>query len=43
LLRDQHERLELLREERRMLIAELERETSERQRFMESLRGPIRG
>jgi chromosome segregation ATPase len=38
LLRDQHERLELLREERRMLIAELERETSERRRFMESLR-----
>ena len=39
LLRDQNERPELLREERRMLIAELEKETSERQTFMESLRG----
>ena len=30
LLRDQHERLELLREERRMLLHELERERRER-------------
>ena len=30
LLRDQHERLELLREERRMLLDELERERRER-------------
>src|SRR5918993_283476 len=30
LLRDQHERLELLREERRMLLEELERERRER-------------
>ncbi len=29
LLRDQHERLELLREERRMLIEQLERESQE--------------
>src|SRR3712207_9096018 len=33
LLRDQHERLELLREERQMLLEELERESRNRQQF----------
>jgi chromosome segregation ATPase len=33
LLRDQHDRLELLREERRMLVDELKRESQERQQF----------
>src|SRR5919107_4937606 len=37
LLRDQHDRLELLREERRVLLEELERESQERQRFAELL------
>src|SRR3712207_1991078 len=35
LLRDQHERLELLREERRVLVEELKRESQERQQFTE--------
>ena len=39
LLRDQHDRLELLREERRTFIEELERESQERQRLMETLKG----
>jgi chromosome segregation ATPase len=37
LLRDQHERLEVMSEERRTLISELERESQERQRLMEVL------
>jgi chromosome segregation ATPase len=37
LLRDQHDRLELLREERRVLLEELERESQERQQFTELL------
>ena len=37
LLRDQQERLELLREERRISIEKLEREFQERQQFMELL------
>jgi pyruvate/2-oxoglutarate dehydrogenase complex dihydrolipoamide acyltransferase (E2) component len=37
LLRDQHDRLELLREERQMLIEELERESQQRQQLMEFL------
>ena len=39
LLRDQHERLELMREERRALIGELERESQQRQQLMEALKG----
>jgi colicin import membrane protein len=39
LLRDQHDRLELLREERRTLIEELERESQERRQLMEALKG----
>src|SRR3712207_2513185 len=39
LLRDQQERLELLREERQMLREELERESKERQRLIEVLEG----
>ena len=38
LLRDQHDRLELLREERQVLVEELERESRERQRFMDDAR-----
>jgi F0F1-type ATP synthase assembly protein I len=38
LLRDHHERLELMREERRMLLEELERESRERQQLIESLK-----
>jgi hypothetical protein len=38
ILRDQHERSELMREERRALAEELERESRERQLFMEDLR-----
>ena len=37
LLRDQHERLEFLREERQMLIEELERHSRERDQLMELL------
>ncbi len=37
LLRDQHDRLELLREERRMLTEELERESRERRQLTEYL------
>src|SRR3712207_6407675 len=37
LLRDQHDRLELLREERQMLVDELKRESHERQQFTELL------
>src|ERR671920_2296815 len=37
LLRDQHDRLEMLREERRMLIEELERESQERRQLTEYL------
>ena len=37
LLRDQHERLEFLREERQMLIKDLERQSQERQRLVELL------
>jgi pyruvate/2-oxoglutarate dehydrogenase complex dihydrolipoamide acyltransferase (E2) component len=37
LLRDQHDRLELLREERQVLIEELEREFRKRQQLMEFL------
>src|SRR5215208_3689795 len=37
LLRDQRDRLELLREERRMLIEELERQSREHQQLMEFL------
>lgn len=37
LLRDQHERLEVMSEERRTLIKELERESQERQRLIEVL------
>ena len=40
LLRDQHERLEALREERLMLIEELGRESRERERLMELLEKP---
>ena len=40
LLRDQHERLEFLREERQMLIEELERHTRERDQLMELLGKP---
>ena len=39
LLRNQHDWLEALREERTTLMEALQRETSERRRFMESLRG----
>jgi chromosome segregation ATPase len=38
LLRDQHDRLELLREERQMLVEELKHESQKRQRFMEDRR-----
>src|SRR5215212_2225878 len=38
LLSDQHDRLELLREERQVLVEELERESRERQRFMDDAR-----
>jgi hypothetical protein len=38
LLRDQQDRLTFLHEERRMLIEELERESQERQRLLESLK-----
>ena len=41
LLRDQHDRLELLREERQVLVEELERESRERQRFMEDARPQV--
>src|ERR687889_561249 len=37
LLRDQHERLEMLREERRMLTEQLERESQDRRQLMEYL------
>src|SRR5215211_8769075 len=37
LLRDQHDRLEMLREERRMLTEQLERESQERQQLTEYL------
>src|SRR5687768_18160298 len=37
LLRDQHERLEMLREERRMLTEQLERESRERRHLTEYL------
>ena len=37
LLRDQHERLEMLREERRMLTEQLERESLERRQLTEYL------
>ena len=37
LLQDQHDRLELLREERRVLLEELERESQERRQFTELL------
>src|SRR5215208_1271637 len=37
LLRDQHDRLEMLREERRMLTEQLERESQERQRLTDYL------
>src|SRR5215211_1784816 len=37
LLRDQHDRLEMLREERRMLTEQLERESRERRRLTEYL------
>ena len=40
LLRDQHERLEFLREERQMLIEELERHSRERDQLMELLGKP---
>src|SRR5215210_8983562 len=39
LLRNQHNWLEALREERTTLMEALQRETSERQEFMESLKG----
>jgi uncharacterized phage infection (PIP) family protein YhgE len=39
LLRDQQERLQLLREERRMFVEELERESLERRQLMEILEG----
>ena len=39
LLRDQHNRLDVLREERLMLIEELKRESQERRQLMESLEG----
>ena len=38
LLRDQHERLEMLREERRMLTEQLEREAQERRQLTEYLK-----
>ena len=37
MLRDQHDRLELLREERQMVAGELERESQERRQLMEYL------
>ena len=37
LLRDQHDRLEILREERQVLVEELKRESRERQRLMKTL------
>jgi hypothetical protein len=37
LLRDQHDQLELLREERRMLVQELKRESQERQQLISIL------
>ena len=37
LLRDQHERLEVMSKERKALIEELERESQERQRLIEVL------
>lgn len=39
LLQDQHDRLELLHEERRTLMEELDRESQERRRLMELLEG----
>ena len=40
LLREQHDRLEMLREERRMLVEELERESRERRQLQISAQPP---
>jgi hypothetical protein len=40
LLRDQNDRLEMLREERRMLVEELERESRERRQLQISAQPP---